>query len=144
MARFCKSVAFASCIGLVGCGLGQSQAIPASWGFLVIGPDAAAKFGLSAGDTLQEHPSRTVPRPVVVGAEAAATALRFTPECSRYFSESGIFVTLLKAGCDSRAAIEDGEALAAFLATGQSVGLIPNLTSRDYTALEPGTRDPRP
>lgn len=144
MTRVCKLLAFASCIGLVGCGPIQSQTIAASYGFLVIGSNAASEFGLSEGDTLEEHPSQNVPRPVVVAVQDAATALRFAPECSRYFRRSGTFVALLKVGCDPGSVTEDGEALVAFHADGQSAGLIPNLTQRDYTALEPGTRDPRP
>ncbi len=129
-------------LGLAACGAQVSQAKPRqAFGYIVVGRTAASAYGLVPGDTLGEVPRQEVPNIVVSASEAEATRIDYAPHCSRYFLGSAKYLVLLKVRCKMDETVEDGEALLAFLASGQPAGRpLLSLTADAYTDLWPGTR----
>ena len=130
------------CLAVVleACTARQGAAPQAPNGFIVLGPRAASTFGMADRDSLAEVRVADVPPNVRTSSRAVADSLRFTDACSRYFRRQASYVVLLRVRCETGERIEDGEAMAAFDASGRPKGsTIPSVTTDDYRALGAGT-----
>jgi len=113
------------------------------YGFLVVGPIAALRFGFAEGDTLLEVPRSTAPAGVKDSAEVRARAFGCDHACTRYFTRNARYLVLLEADC-TKEDVEDGEALAALDDQGRTIGSpIPQVTDEHIAALKPGRRAPQ-
>ena len=130
-----------ACLMMAAAGCMSGQRRVPSTGFIVLGPRAAAIFGMADRDSLPEVTGASVPDTVRLASTAEAARLRFTAACSRFFRHDSSYVVLLKAACALGEVTEDGEALAAFDRSGTARGsTIPSVSTQDYRVLQPGER----
>jgi hypothetical protein len=105
---------------------------------LVAGP-GLGEFGVSAGDTLFERHASAVPEEVNVETRRVAGDWGYPAHCARFFSGSGVVISLLVARCDG-SSFDDGEGLVVFDAENETIaGTRPSL-SNEYTDVMPLTR----
>lgn len=111
------------------------------YGWLVLGDRAARAFALDARDTLFELRNREISESVMRSATSFADSAGFQPRCSRLFRATGLFVTLLSAGCAPQQVREDGDGLVVFTLDGQRLGpALMTLRAEDIVEVRPSHR----
>lgn len=134
---------------LLGCGGAPSQQhhhfAEGQYGWLVLGDRAAKAFALDARDTLYELRSHEISDRVMRSATSFADSAGFRPKCSRLFRTTGLFVSLLSAGCAPQQVREDGDGLVAFTLDGERLGpALMTLQAADIVEVWPSHRKAAP
>jgi hypothetical protein len=115
---------------------------PGRYGFLVLGPTAADRFDLTAGDTLPEFRRSELGGSVLDSASQRVVQLGLEARCSRYFGKADHVLVLLQPACDRREETADGGGLLVLTSQGHFIGQAVGPLWGYYSSVTPPKRPP--